>query len=162
LDGSGFIVNDALVDLLVSLLKVATRIGRPMRDGVSDPEDVSVTELRIVLMLGGEGALAGHELAELMAMQPMNVSRALSNLLASGLVKTVDNTKNRRRKPYQLTASGLQKFQAMKVRMMGVAEFVFSDFDAAERRILAKFFAKMDGRLIDWESPPEPHHVPRA
>ena len=53
-----FMARDELVELLVSLLKVATRIGRPMRDDVADAEDVSVTELRIMLTLGGEGELA--------------------------------------------------------------------------------------------------------
>jgi DNA-binding MarR family transcriptional regulator len=150
------------VGSLVNLLKVATRIGRPMRDGVGDPEQLSVTELRIVLALGGEGALAGHELAELMAMQPMNVSRALATLASVGLVKPADNEGNRRRKPYALTESGLEKYENMLVRMGGVAQFVFDGLNKGERDILDTLLEKLDQKLVEWESPPDQSHVNRA
>lgn len=155
-------IHDAEVVTLVSLLKVATRIGRPMRDGVADPEQVSVTELRIVLMLGGEGGLAGHELAELMAMQPMNVSRALASLSKMGLVEMVDNQNNRRRKPYHLTPLGRRKYGNMRIRMREVAEFMFDGFSETEREYVGTLLNKLDRRLIEWQSPPELHHVPRA
>lgn len=154
--------SDALVELLVSLLKVATRVGRPMRDDVADAEDVSVIELRIMLMLGGEGALAGHELAEAMALQPMNISRALASLLDMGLVEMVDNSANRRRKPYQLTAAGRKKYVSMCRRMASVADFLFADFDKRELARAADSLARMDRRLIEWETPPDLRHVKRA
>ncbi len=156
------VIHDAEVRALVSLLKVATRIGRPMRDGVADPEQVSVTELRIVLVLGGEGGLAGHELAELMAMQPMNVSRALASLSKMGLVEMVDNQENRRRKPFHLTPSGRRKYDDMRIRMREVAEFMFDGFNETERKNVGKLLSKLDRRLVEWQSPPELHHVPRA
>lgn len=154
--------ENAGVGSLVTLLKVATRIGRPMRDGVGDPEQLSVTELRIILALGGEGGLAGHELAELMAMQPMNVSRALSNLAAMGLVERADNQGNRRRKPYALTVSGHGKYENMLVRMEGVAQFVFGGLDEGEGRLLDALLEKLDQKLVEWESPPHQSHVNRA
>ncbi|AMO71239.1 MarR family winged helix-turn-helix transcriptional regulator [Sphingorhabdus sp. M41] len=150
------------VEILVDLLKVATKIGRPMRDGVADPEDVSVTELRILLALGGEGALAGIDLAELMAMQPMNVSRALNSLEALGLVELTDNENNRRRKPYQLSKAGRTKFKKMNERMSEVATFVFGKLNQSELRQVDKILRKIEGRLNEWESPPELQHVPRA
>lgn len=154
--------RDALVDLLVSLLKVATRVGRPMRDDVADAENVSVIELRIVLMLGGEGAMAGHELAEDMAMQPMNISRALASLSEMGLVEMVDNSANRRRKPYQLTAAGRKKYVSMRRRMSSVANFLFAEFKEQELTRAAESLARIDRRLIEWETPPDLRHVKRA
>ncbi len=150
------------VELLVDLLKVATRIARPMRDDVADPEDVSVTELRIILALGGEGELAGHDLAELMAMQPMNVSRALAILLNLSLIEQVDNSDNKRRKPYRLTTSGRVKFESMTKRMAHVSEFVFDALSAAELQKIGPMLAKLERHLCEWESPPDPHHVKRA
>lgn len=154
--------RDALVELLVSLLKVSTRIGRPMRDDVADAEDVSVTELRIVLMLGGEGELAGHDLAEMMAMQPMNVSRALTSLSEIGLIELVDNSANRRRKPYRLTTAGRKKYVSMRRRMASVADFLFAEFDDQELVRAADSLSRMDQRLIEWETPPDLRHVKRA
>jgi DNA-binding MarR family transcriptional regulator len=150
------------VATLVRLLKVATRIARPMRDGVGDPEQLSVTELRIVLALGGEGDLAGHELAELMAMQPMNVSRALMSLSKMGLARAADNEGNRRRKPYGLTTSGDEKYRNMLARMQVVSQFVFGGLDEAERSAIAILLAKLDERLIEWETPAELSHINRA
>ena len=154
--------QNSWIDSLVSLLKVATRIGSPMRDGVADPEQLSVMELRIMLALGGEGGLAGHELAELMAMQPMNVSRALASLAKMDLVKLSDNNGNRRRKPYRLTVSGFEKYDNMMLRMQEVSQFVFSGFDKNERRQLDGLLLKLDKTLIKWESPPETSHINRA
>ncbi len=154
--------KDVGVASLISLLKVATRIARPMRDGVADPEQLSVTELRILLALEGEGGLAGHELAELMAMQPMNVSRALASLSKMGLVELVDNVGNRRRKPHQLTAAGHRQYESMETRMRGVAEFVFGSMDRGEALLAGRLLEKLDAQLMQWESPAEPHHVARA
>ena len=150
------------VEILIDLLKVATKIGRPMRDGVADPEDVSVTELRILLALGGEGALAGIDLAELMAMQPMNVSRALNSLEGLGLVEPTDNQTNRRRKPYRLSVTGRAKFRKMNDRMSKVAQFVFETLKPSELRQVDKILRKIEDRLNEWESPPELQHVPRS
>jgi len=150
------------VEILVDLLKVATRIARPMRDGVADPEDISVTELRILMALGGEGALAGIDLAELMAMQAMNVSRALNSLEKMGLVELTDNQNNRRRKPYQLSTAGRAKCDQMNERMSEVASFVFGKLTESELRRVDRLLRKIDDRLIQWESPPDLHHVQRA
>jgi DNA-binding MarR family transcriptional regulator len=149
------------VETLITLLKVATRIAGPMRDGVADPEGVSVTELRILLALGGEGALAGHDLAEFMSVQPMNISRALATLMAMGLVEQVDNAANRRRKPYRLTTAGQRKFADLLKAMEAVANFVFGTLSDRERAGGAKLLEKLDGRLQQW-TPSEPHtHVKR-
>jgi DNA-binding MarR family transcriptional regulator len=149
------------VAMLIDLLKVATRIATPMRDDVADPEDVSIIELRIILALGGEGELAGHDLAELMAMQPMNVSRALATLLSLGLVEQMDNSDNKRRKPYRLTKSGHAKFEGMTQRMAHVSEFVFEVLSPDEMKLVGPILAKLDQHLCEWESPPDLHHVKR-
>jgi DNA-binding MarR family transcriptional regulator len=148
--------------MLIDLLKVATRIARPMRDDVADPEQVSVTELRIILALGGEGNLAGHDLAELMAMQPMNVSRALATLLDLGLVEQIDNSQNKRRKPYRLSSAGKIKFTKMTERMAHVGEFVFEVLDKDELKYASTILEKMDRHLCDWASPPDLRHIRRA
>jgi DNA-binding MarR family transcriptional regulator len=153
--------NHDYVAVLIDLLKVATRIATPMRDDVADPEEVSVTELRIILALGGEGELAGHDLADLMAMQPMNVSRALATLLDLGLVEQVDNRENKRRKPFRLSKAGHAKFVSMTKRMAHVSEFVFEALNADEMKRVGSILAKLDQHLCEWESPPDPHHVKR-
>ena len=148
--------------LLVVLLRIASVINRPMRDGVADPEGLSLNELRILMALGGEGAAAGHDLAEVMGMQPMNVSRALATLGALGLAEEFDDPSNRRRKPYRLSEQGWARHAAMGPELDDVAGFLFGALTASERTTLTRIFAKLDARLNQWQPREHRRHVPRA
>ena len=97
--------------LLVDQLKLGTFIARPMREGVAEPMGLSPNDLKIILALGGEGELAGHELSEIMGLPPMNVSRAIAALRTRGLVESGEDASNRRRKPVRLTAAGMDLFR---------------------------------------------------
>jgi DNA-binding MarR family transcriptional regulator len=153
---------DAHSALLIALLRLASVINRPMRDGVADPEGLSLNELRILMALGGEGESAGHELAEVMGMQPMNVSRALSTLNDLGLAEEAGDPANRRRKPYRLSEQGWHRHAAMGPEIADVAAFIFGTLKSSERAALGKILAKINDRIADW-APTEPHrHVPRA
>lgn len=155
-------MDDEYSGLLVALLRLASVINRPMRDGVADPEGLSLNELRILMALGGEGESAGHELAEVMGMQPMNVSRALATLNNLGLAEETDDPANRRRKPYRLSAAGWQRHVAMGSEIADVARFIFGTLKPSERAALEKIMAKLNARIADWQAA-EPHrHVPRA
>src|SRR5271165_1221556 len=121
------------IALLVAMLRFASLISRPMRDGVADPAGFSSNELRILMALSGEGESAGHDLAELMGMHAMNVSRALSSLHDMGLVEQVQNSGNRRRKPYRISARGAAAHLAMQPHIAQVARFLFGTLTAGER-----------------------------
>ena len=146
------ITNNAAIAPLISLLKAATRIGLPMREGVAEPEQLSVTELRILLALGGEGDMAGHEMAEFMAIQPMNISRALARMAEAGLVKAIDNSGNRRRKPYRLTSDGQARFEGLEARMRAVADFAFGGLSAEERALAGAPLGRGGQQLMTWDS----------
>lgn len=141
------------VALLVQLLKFATLLNRPMSDAVATPEGVSPNELRVLMALGGERQAAGHALAELIGMQPMNVSRALAGLHARGWVEPVEDASNRRRKPFRLSAAGWAAHEAMTPEMKAVADFIFADLTMAERTRLDRIVGKMIRRTTAWEKP---------
>src|SRR3984893_6310246 len=130
------------IGLLVAMLKFASLISRPMRDGVADPAGFSPNELRILIALSGEGESAGHDLAELMGMHAMNVSRALASLHNMGLVEQVENSSNRRRKPYCISARGTAARVAMEPHIAQVARFLFGVLTARERYWLKRVLAK--------------------
>jgi DNA-binding MarR family transcriptional regulator len=150
------------INLLVATLRFAALISRPMRDGVADPTGFSSNELRILMALSGEGESAGHDLAELMGMHAMNVSRALASLLKMGLVEPVNNTKNRRRKPYRVSARGATARSALEPYIAEVAHYLFGALTLDERGALRKILSKLDRQVRAWQ-PAERHtHVPRA
>jgi DNA-binding MarR family transcriptional regulator len=150
------------IELLVAMLKFATLISRPMRDGVADPAGLSANELRLLMALAGEGEGAGHDLAELMGMHAMNVSRALASLHSMGLVELVKNPKNRRRKPYRVSARGTKAHGALEPAIAHVARFLFGSLTAAERATLKRILVKLDRRVLTWQPSDRRPHVPRA
>src|SRR5580698_5927468 len=117
--------TDRQIGLLVAMLRFASLISRPMRDGVADPAGFSSNELRILMALSDQGESAGHDLAELMGMHAMNVSRALSSLHAMGLVEPVANADNRRRKPYRISARGTLAYIRMEPLIAQIARYLF-------------------------------------
>jgi DNA-binding MarR family transcriptional regulator len=149
------------VDLLVMLLRFASLINRPMRDGVADPEGLSLNELRIMMSLGGEGEMAGHELAELIGMQPMNVSRALATLIGIGWVEQVNDQSNRRRKPHRLSAAGWEAHAAMGPEIAAVAAFLCKTLTSADRANLSRVLGKLTEQVESWEPPRRRPHVAR-
>jgi len=150
------------IQLLIAMLKFASLISRPMRDGVADPAGLSANELRILIALSGEGESAGHDLAELMGMHAMNVSRALTSLHAMGLVEPVRNSDNRRRKPYRISTRGAKAHRALESGIAQVARFLFGALSTQERTSLKRILVKLDRQVLAWQ-PSEPRpHVPRA
>ena len=121
--------------LLVDLLKLGTFIARPMREGVAEPMGLSPNDLKIILALGGEGELAGHELSDIMGLPPMNVSRAIAALRTRGLVEPGKDASNRRRKPVRLTTAGMDLFRQTIPAMAEVGGHLFADFTPEERAV---------------------------
>jgi DNA-binding MarR family transcriptional regulator len=150
------------IQLLVAILRFSSLISRPMRDGVADRAGFSPNELRLLMALTGEGEAAGHDLAELMGMNAMNVSRALATLRTMRLIAPVANAGNRRRKPFRVSRRGAIAYVAMKPSIADVAGFLFGALRPAERRSLGKILAKLDRRVLTWQPKEHRPHVPRA
>jgi DNA-binding MarR family transcriptional regulator len=150
------------IALLIAMLKFASLISRPMRDGVADPAGLSANELRILMALSGEGESAGHYLAELMGMHAMNVSRALASLRAMGLVEPVKSRNNRRLKPFRISTRGAKTHVSLEPNLARVARFLFGVLTARERVGLTKILSKLDRQVLAWEPSDHRPHVPRA
>ncbi|NLR72621.1 winged helix-turn-helix transcriptional regulator [Novosphingobium sp. ERN07] len=141
---------DGNVGLLIDLLKLGTFIGTPMREGVADPLGLTTTDLRIVLALGGEGELAGHDLSEIMGVPPMNVSRAIAALSARGLVEPGKNQTNRRRKPVRLTDAGQALFDQTLPAMERVGADLFKGVPQRDRDAFRRVAAAVLARIGRW------------
>jgi len=136
------------VGLLIEILRLATYVHRPMKSKVADGSELSVSETRLLMCLAGEGALAGQEMADLMGMSAMNVSRALATLEQKGLIERVDNNDNRRRKPMTLTAAGRRAFDTLQEPLAEVASLMLKGLKAQEQRQLADALAKLNANTV--------------
>ncbi|WP_068074779.1 MarR family winged helix-turn-helix transcriptional regulator [Novosphingobium lentum] len=141
---------DAATAVLVDLLKLASLINGPMRDIVADPLEMSPTELKILLALGGEGELAGHDLSEIMGVPPMNVSRAISGLIQRGWVEPGIDRSNRRRKPVRLSAEGRAAFLRTMAPMKTVADGLLGGLNARDRATFRRAAQSILSRMADW------------
>jgi DNA-binding MarR family transcriptional regulator len=138
------------VGLLLALLKLGSIIGMPMKDEVADPNGLSTNDLRVLMCLGGEGALSGREIATIMSMTPMNVSRALTRLEELKWTEPVSRTGDRRRRSVQLSADGWRAYGAMLPDVRRVARRLFETLNRAERGALAQVFERLIDRIEGW------------
>jgi DNA-binding MarR family transcriptional regulator len=150
------VASDTSLQLLVQLLKLSSLISRPMEDGVANTQSIALNELKIMMCLGGEGPLAGHDITEIMAIPPMNVSRALATLIARGWIEPVVDTANRRRKPVQLSADGWAAHRAMIPSVSVVSDYLLGHLTAHERVTMLRLSSKVIDRMGDWFSE---HHA---
>jgi len=142
--------NAPQVALLVRLLKLGTLVNGPMKDGVCDPAQVTQLELKVMMALVGEGALAGHDLVEIMGAPPMNVSRALASLRKHGWIEDTVDPDNRRRKPVRLSPAGLEKYASMAPSLETVASALVGNLSAREAREFAKIGDRVIDNMADW------------
>jgi len=92
----------------------------------------------------------------------MNVSRALTALHRMGLVEPAKNVKNRRRKPYRVSARGATAYVGLEPRIAQISRFLFGTLTSSERESLRKILAKLDQQVLTWEPTERRPHVPRA
>ncbi len=138
------------VQLLVQLLKLSSLISRPMQEAVASPNGLGLNEVKVIVCLGGEGSLAGHELAEMLAMTTMNASRTLTALLQRGWVEQEIDPANRRRKPFRLSDEGWAGYRAMAPDISTVATQVLGVLAKRETAAFTKIIDKVIRQVEAW------------
>lgn len=142
-------------DLLIRLLKLASFISSPMRDGVCDPIGVSTTEMRVLMALAGEGALAGHDLVEITGLPAMNLSRAIASLRERGWIEDAHDPENRRRRPVTLSEAGREAYARSEPYVETVAQSLLGKLNQRQKRQLAQLSDLVNQQLVDWISDPQ-------
>lgn len=141
-----------MTELLISLLKMCSLIGDPMKVGVCDPAGASTNEVKLVMALAGEGPLAGHDLVHITALSAMNVSRAIAGCKARGWVEDCNDPENRRRRPVRLTAAGEGAYRQMQPLLHGVAESLLGKLTLRQRREMRHLTGLVLRRIAEWEA----------
>lgn len=138
------------LEILIQLLKLGSFINTPMKDGVCDPGGIGPTELKIIMALAGEGALAGHDLVEIMGVTAMNVSRGIKQLRALGLVEDSEDSGNRRRRPVRLSAAGAQAYAQFVPLLNTVAEALVGSLSKVQRRHFSASADIIIANMANW------------
>ena len=138
------------VALLIRLLKLGSLVNAPMKEGVCDSGGITQIELKVMMALAGEGALAGHDLVGIMGVPAMNVSRAIATLRDRGWIEDAADPGNRRRRPVRLSAAGVEKYASLAPSLDTVAEALLGTLNAAQRRQFAANADKLIAAMSDW------------
>lgn len=106
---------------------------------------LSVTEWRVLAVIGRYPGVSAGEVAERTAMDKVAVSRAVGSLLAAGRIGRDTHGEDRRRSVLRLTPAGEAIHAEVVPLALGYERALLSALDAGERATLARLLDKLDG-----------------
>ncbi|MCG6117015.1 MAG: MarR family winged helix-turn-helix transcriptional regulator [Aquimonas sp.] len=124
--------------------------------------DLSITEWRLMAVLGRYPGLTAGELVERTAMDKVAVSRAVAGLMASSRVERGADDRDRRRVPLKLSTAGLEVYALVAPLALDYERSLLAGLSAAERsqleHLVERLLAASEGaeaRLRGMASGPE-------
>lgn len=106
---------------------------------------LSVTEWRVLAVLGRYAGLSAGEVAERTAMDKVAVSRAVARLLGDDRVRRAVHRGDRRRSVLALTPKGQRIYEQIAPRALEYERQLLQVLDAEEREWLERLLAKLTG-----------------
>ncbi len=140
---SAELVLESFLPYRLSVL--SNRVSQAIARIYAERFDLSVTEWRLMAVLGRYPGLTAGELVERTAMDKVAVSRAVAGLMASGRVERGSDERDRRRVPLNLSAAGRAVYAQVAPLALEYERALLSGLDAAE---YAQFDALL-GRLLE-------------
>lgn len=119
-------------DLLHRILKLQNRLIAPFSVHLEKRFEVTVNEFRVIMLVGRLGTTASHELAEITAVSPMSISRAVTALEKQGRLLVEVDPGNRRRKILRLSPAGETLYREMLPTTEKVADYLFQSLGPRE------------------------------
>jgi DNA-binding MarR family transcriptional regulator len=104
---------------------------------------LSVTEWRVMAVLGRYPGVSATEVAERTAMDKVAVSRAVNRLIESGRVKRDMHGDDRRRSVLDLTAKGYRVYDQVAPRALAYERELLRSLDDEERIWLDRILRKL-------------------
>jgi DNA-binding MarR family transcriptional regulator len=105
--------------------------------------DLSVTEWRVIAVLGRSSGLSAVEVAERTAMDKVAVSRAVNRLIDVGRLRREVHGRDRRRSVLALTAKGRKVYDQVAPRALAYERRLVKLLDPDEQRMLDRILAKL-------------------
>jgi DNA-binding MarR family transcriptional regulator len=113
---------------------------------------LSVTEWRVIAVLGRHPGLSASEVAERTAMDKVAVSRAVNALLESGRLLRDTHEGDRRRSVLELSADGRAIYGQVAPAALAFEQALLADFSDAERRQMFALLDRLEANRADAEA----------
>jgi DNA-binding MarR family transcriptional regulator len=108
-----------------------------------DRFQLSITEWRVVAVLGRYDGLSAREVAERTAMDKVAVSRAVAELMKDGRVKRSTADHDKRQSVLSLTAKGRKVYGEVAPLALQHEQRLLAHLDAEEQRWLGRIIEKL-------------------
>ncbi len=128
---------------------LTNRISRGLAALYSERFDISVTEWRVIAVLGRYPGLSANNVAERTAMDKVAVSRAVARLLERDLLLREMHDSDRRRSVLELSEAGYAVYDVIVPLALEYQRSVLAQLDPGERAQLAALMAKLEAPLKD-------------
>lgn len=142
--------RDARAHLVIKLLKLGSVLSQPMTVGLCQPMGLTQSELKILMALEGEGALAGCDLSKVLGIPAMTVSRSAALLKRRGWVEEQELLSNRRRKLFALTDAGREAHAQVMAHLHPIGQDLLCAFDPTQIQALAATADTISEEAVRW------------
>jgi DNA-binding MarR family transcriptional regulator len=113
---------------------------------------LSVTEWRVLAVLGRHPGLSAGEVAERTAMDKVAVSRAVNALLESGRLLRDTHENDRRRSILALSGAGRAIYDQVAPAALAFEQMLLADFSEAERLQLFALLDRLERNRVEAEA----------
>jgi DNA-binding MarR family transcriptional regulator len=124
-------------------------LSNTVSEGISDTYrkqyGLSVTEWRVVAILGRFPGLTASEVMERGAMDKVPVSRAVNKLQEKNLVDRNPHSEDRRRLPLELTMSGKKMYRDIVPKALAYENTLLSALSASDQKTLNRIITSLQG-----------------
>lgn len=122
---------------------LANQVSQGIARTYSERFGLSITEWRVIAILGRFENIPAAAVAERSAMDKVAISRAVRRLLDAGLIRRRDGREDRRAKPLALTRSGRALYEAIAPAALDYESRLLSALTPGEQRILDRIVDKL-------------------
>ncbi len=126
---------------------LSNRVSQAIANLYAERFAISITEWRVIAILGRHPGLSANALAERTAMDKVAVSRALARLLERGLVQRDTHDEDRRRSVLVLSAAGYQIYDDVVPLALSCERDLLAHFSVDDRQQLDALLLKLEQGL---------------
>ena len=123
---------------------VSNHISQTIADAYAERFGISITEWRVLAVLGRYPELSANGVAERTAMDKVAVSRAVARLLKTGMIDRKIHDSDRRRSVLRLSAAGYRIYDQVAPMALDYERRLLAGFSDAERATLAELLERLD------------------
>lgn len=131
---------------------LSNRLSGAIARAYSDRFDLSLTEWRVMAILGRTPDLSANQVAQRSAMDKVAVSRAVARLLAAGRIERRFDEDDRRRSVLRLSEAGYAIYDEVVPLAQGFEQQVLGEMPEDERALLFRLLDRLDELELRAES----------